>query len=1236
MNPADYYNYNLINIPALGIDLSTLGVVGTMRMSNAISRLSIALFLVTLLLVEALALAGAAEEVPEPVSTRGGFYKHDFDNADDLSVSGHSAVTSGSLTLDPQSMAKWTDTFNRANIAPWTEWDPKNEASVIISNNQLKTTGGTSPQAGVKAERSIDESDFKLTYKVNVAAKGNEGPSCQLLQSNGWGMDLDLTGGDIRLMTGRRGGFSSIYRTSYSYSTGTWIDVAITIKGTSVTCEFGTKSFTKTVSFSSNIQTIAIGIDRSGVAYYDDVSLKTGGGFGTATTSDIALPPGNVWDRLKMDYNLPTDTFLYVDVLDGVTEKIVPGYEHLLASDINITGIHPVLHPTIKLRATLYTYSLVTPDMDWWSVHWIDLTYRWMGAFDDDVNLTLDNGTAVRVGRLTTSNVRLDDSFDRYVLGPWAVQSGSVKVLSHNLVMEDTTGAGASASMDIDPLTKAEAAGMFRFDYLGDGVVTFELRSSTTDRLMFQYDDTSASMRIYHYDGTMNLLGSRSFYLSAGQWYTMTASYDGEEASFKLSSTTLTVDADIGKTFDAVGLACSTDDRVSWSYISVSTPLERGTVISEPIDLPPFHSWVSMDMVTVRPSSSVLNISLLDGETLDPIPGFENLSGDSEDMDTINPRTHSRIRIHVEMEGIAFDVPYLDWIRIFTKESPDAIRQVMSFNDINMVEDTPVQSILNVTDYFDSKYTIPEDLWYNISFRSDPEHVYPYLDGFELSIDLPSANWSGNTYFRINVTNPEGTLGTTNIRVNVAPVDDPPVLAPLPDFVIWEGAIDSYDLSSYIYDIDTLPGQMRVSTSSSFCSVQGLELRFYFSQGGFEEHVTVQISDAMTTVTAYLKVIVLEVNDDPTVMSLPTQMLLEDKPKTVDLFGYLDDEETSVDQLVIYCEHPNAIDVFNQSITFLFTSYTPEQVVEFSVFDGSSSVSGTFNIQVETVNDPPLILGLGEISPPFILELNEGDELWLPLMIEDEDSNQFFYSVKSNWDGITVLTNGTVRITTKPGELGTFMGTIHIDDRGGGLDQANFTIIVNNVNDPPAVPVILSPINGSKVEEGTSITFRVNVDDPDLAFGDVLEVTWTSDLDGILMVLTSDDDLSFVTDQLIVGTHTIIVMVSDGEFTREASLDLTILAKEVPPDPDPDPDPEPEPQSGTKEPIFNLGMMIAVVVAGVVVALVIVITMMRKGSPPEMPPEGHPIQAPSDVYVDGVHPPGAYGPGNGPAPPPQY
>jgi len=130
--------------------------------------------------------------------------------------------------------------------------------------------------------------------------------------------------------------------------------------------------------------------------------------------------------------------------------------------------------------------------------------------------------------------------------------------------------------------------------------------------------------------------------------------------------------------------------------------------------------------------------------------------------------------------------------------------------------------------------------------------------------------------------------------------------------------------------------------------------------------------------------------------------------------------------------------------------------------------------------------------------------------------------------------------------------------------------------------VLVLPQNHTIVEEGTNITFSVDVLDPDTALGQVLTVTWVSNVSGLIRTLTSDHALMFVTDQLPVGTHRVTVTVTDGHYVREAWLELTVTAKYVPPPPRPE---EPSLLIGTTG-IAIIVLVIVLVVVGVVLAVV--------------------------------------------------
>jgi len=75
--------------------------------------------------------------------------------------------------------------------------------------------------------------------------------------------------------------------------------------------------------------------------------------------------------------------------------------------------------------------------------------------------------------------------------------------------------------------------------------------------------------------------------------------------------------------------------------------------------------------------------------------------------------------------------------------------------------------------------------------------------------------------------------------------------------------------------------------------------------------------------------------------------------------------------------------------------------------------------------------------------------------------------------------------------------------------------------------------------------------DPDMSAGQVLYVTWSSNISGLLGTLDSTTRLRFTTGTLPLGTHIITVNVTDGQYHREAWFDLTVEPKYIPPEPEP-------------------------------------------------------------------------------------
>jgi len=88
---------------------------------------------------------------------------------------------------------------------------------------------------------------------------------------------------------------------------------------------------------------------------------------------------------------------------------------------------------------------------------------------------------------------------------------------------------------------------------------------------------------------------------------------------------------------------------------------------------------------------------------------------------------------------------------------------------------------------------------------------YTFTDSSILTADLSSNHLvlssiddiSGDTELMITATNPTRASVTDTVQISVWPVNDPPVIDPIPDIVMDEDSEFFFDLSSYINDIDS-------------------------------------------------------------------------------------------------------------------------------------------------------------------------------------------------------------------------------------------------------------------------------------------------------------------------------------------------------------------------------------------------------------------------------------------------
>lgn len=481
------------------------------------------------------------------------------------------------------------------------------------------------------------------------------------------------------------------------------------------------------------------------------------------------------------------------------------------------------------------------------------------------------------------------------------------------------------------------------------------------------------------------------------------------------------------------------------------------------------------------------------------------------------------------------------------------------------------------------------------------DDIYGSISGLNLTITFPEGILTHELW--MNITDGELSI-SVQLVFSVTPVDDPPVIAPMEPFTAIEDQVTVFNVTPYLSDVDTPLQNLTLFVRSARCTVVGHEIHFHYTRGGFNETIIVEVTDGRSKDEESLRVDVMERNDAPIIHPISPQVFTEDEETTVDLHAFVEDEDTDYENITVTCDHPSVVNTEGLTVTFNFTKWQPEETVYLNISDGSQKVEGQFLAQVAEVNDPPFITGIGDLLEPVEIVVDEGTIQAYPISVEDEDDQNFRYALSTSWSGITVSTDGQLHVEAVKGDVGEFSATLLVEDTGSASDSWVIAIKVLNVNDPPSVLDILKPANHTIVDEGINVTFSVRVEDPDVMFGQVLTVTWLSNISGPFKTLTTHDEMTFIWDQLPVGVHTITVRVSDGEHVKESWTVLEVVEPYVPPPPK-----EEEPFLRTTS---GIGLIIVVVLAVIVVAFLLA-TRTRTEEEDEGPP---PVE--EDIVTDVV------------------
>jgi len=150
--------------------------------------------------------------------------------------------------------------------------------------------------------------------------------------------------------------------------------------------------------------------------------------------------------------------------------------------------------------------------------------------------------------------------------------------------------------------------------------------------------------------------------------------------------------------------------------------------------------------------------------------------------------------------------------------------------------------------------------------------------------------------------------------------------------------------------------------------------------------------------------------------------------------------------------------------------------VNITVWDGNGGVhSINYTLEVINTNDPPII------TTSHVEFIYEDSFYYVDYDFVDIDGNQEEWSIISNATWL-YLNPDTGELYGFPSNtyVGSYYVNVTVNDGYGGYDYVNFTLIVNNTQDPPSIPQLLFPEDDSTVNTTfPNFTWNPSID-PDL------------------------------------------------------------------------------------------------------------------------------------------------------------
>jgi hypothetical protein len=452
-----------------------------------------------------------------------------------------------------------------------------------------------------------------------------------------------------------------------------------------------------------------------------------------------------------------------------------------------------------------------------------------------------------------------------------------------------------------------------------------------------------------------------------------------------------------------------------------------------------------------------------------------------------------------------------------------------------------------------------EDLTY-----SDDSDLFAISATGEIAF-VPRNAQVGYNFFNVTVTDPDGLVDVMELRLLVANVNDPPRIRYIKPQFAKEDEVFTLDVSQYVEDPDLLlPPEFRDrityrdDTTKLETNIETGVVTWnrptYEDVGEFYFRITIQ--DSKGRYAEQEVKIIVEGADRPIKYGIiPPQVLYQGVTYTFEV-PVLNQEQPSGEVVeLLHSNDHRELFVIGQTTGLIYFTPRNEHVGEWKVtltlmgLDGEIFDVRSVSFTVMNQNDRPDLEQPGPLQAfeevPFELQLRANDPDMMARLTDGlpvDPGERLSFGTTSEVVTVDPDTGLLYLFPTRDdARRGEVQVRVIVRDMEGEEDTMVIVIPVGYVVPPlPPLPKVRWPANGTLVEEGQEVDFRLVFPDGSIPVGGSLTVTVTSDQQGVLSQGTTDGEYAFTVSKLTPGKHRITITVSDGERENSTWMELKV------------------------------------------------------------------------------------------------